>query len=98
MSAASQNLDDRSRKMHSAILQRLKGRGMATKLADAMRVSESTVSRMQEDLERICVMLSFLDLKIVDVKEQTLDPDDRRALVRLSKGRLEALEAEEGDL
>lgn len=86
----------RSRKTAATILQRLSSVGQAA-LADALGVSESTISRWKDgDIEKTAITLTVLGLRVVRDDEQTVDPDKLRALVALAEDGFAALKANLG--
>ncbi len=67
--------EERTRKMTSLILRRLREPGTQTVLANALGVAESTISRLKsEQLEHFCGLLAHLDLKIVPESDLSVDP------------------------
>lgn len=86
----------RSRKTAATILQRLSSVGQAA-LADALGVSESTISRWKDgDIEKTAITLTVLGLRVVRDDEQTVDPDKLRALVALAEDGFVALKTSLG--
>jgi hypothetical protein len=64
-----------ARKIHAAILQRLASYGQI-RVAEALGVHESTVSRMKgDDLERLARLLAALDLKVVPAEAKCYQPE-----------------------
>lgn len=67
--------EERTRKMTSLILRRLREPGTQTVLANALGVAESTISRLKsEQLEHFCGLLVHLDLKVVPETDLSVDP------------------------
>ena len=76
MAELSQDPHARARKMQSAILQRLGIQGTQARIAAALQVDESTVSRWKQDLERTCLILALLDLKTVEQTRVCVPPGE----------------------
>lgn len=56
------------------ILKRLQESGSQTVLANAMGVSESTISRLKtEQLEQFALVIAHLGLKVVDIEKVCVD-------------------------
>lgn len=67
-------LASRSRKTHAVILQALSSKGQRP-VAEALGVSEATVSRMKvEDLERFAAFLTAIGLKPVPLENRCYPP------------------------
>lgn len=85
MNAASPTTDERARKNLTTILQGLARVGQ-TSAAEAMKVSESTVSRMKDsDLERLAALLAVMGLKVVPVQFKCYRPDDIEPYIQLAR-------------
>lgn len=82
MAEVSQDPLAKARKSQSTILQRLAQQGMGSRIAAALQVDESTVSRWKGDVERTAQILSLLGLKTVDESKVCLSPDEIRMLRR----------------
>lgn len=81
---ASPTLREQSRKNETAMLQRLAAVGQRP-VAEALNVSESTVSRWKDgDLERTALLLAYLGLQIVPTDHMMVDPHWLDAVLRLS--------------
>ena len=93
MAALSPEAAARSRKNAALMLQRLASLGQ-TAVADALGVSESTVSRWKDgDIEKTAITLAVLGLRVVRDDERTVDPRKLAALVALAADGFEALRA-----
>jgi len=89
MTALSDDTHARARKNHSTILQRLSSVGQ-TRVAEALDVSESTVSRIKElDLGKF---LAVLGLKAVPVAMQCYEPKQIGAILELARARMAQLD------
>lgn len=85
METVSDELHARSRKNYSLILKRM-GLVGQVRIAQAINVHESTVSRMKEsDFERIARMLAAMGLKVVPEDQDTLDRRKIDAMLLLAK-------------
>jgi hypothetical protein len=83
---------ERSRKFHSLALQRISSIGQ-NRLAEELRTSEATVSRfVSAELERACVVLATLGLKVVPVEMQCFPPRKVAILMELARDHLNTLE------
>ena len=92
MPALSAEADARTRKNLTAILQRLASVGQVA-LAEALNVSESTVSRWQaEQAERCAQALAVLGLKVVPIEMRCFDPKQIDAILQLAKTQLAKIE------
>ena len=81
---SSDSLREIARKNETAILQRLASTGQKT-VAEALNVSESTISRWKDgDVERTAMLLAFLDLQLVPTGHVMVDPAWLDAVLRLS--------------
>lgn len=93
MTIACVTVAERSRKSHSAVLQRMQQPGTQAAIAVAMGVSESTISRFKSaDIEQLCLLLSHLGLKVVPVEMQCFPADKVQALLTLARDHLAAIE------
>ena len=97
--------DERARKSHRIVLQRMQDPGRQVALATVLGVHESTVSRLKNDqLLTMCKILAHLGLKIVPVELELLDPDKVQAMLVFAKDALQRVETvsdlrwDEGDL
>lgn len=87
--------DERTRKNHAAILGRLASVGGA-RLAEALNVSEATVSRWKsEHAEQCARALSALGLKVVPVDMRCFDEKKIDAILQLAKSHLAEIEKSE---
>ena len=86
------NRPERARKNEQAILQRLSSVGQAT-VAAAVKVDESTISRMKGDgkLTQFAEILAELGLKVVPETMRVFDPKDIDALLHLAKRRMDQI-------
>ena len=75
MSELSAPVNERSRKAHSLVLQRLAPSGKQTAIAASMGTSDATISRLlsSKDFERTIHLINHLGLKIVDSEAKTID-------------------------
>lgn len=71
----------KARKMQSSILQRLAPQGIQSRIATLVGVDDSTVTRWKSDLDRTCLILTSLGLKIVS-EEKVCVPADEIAFLR----------------
>ncbi|MGE5622227.1 MAG: CII family transcriptional regulator [Bacillota bacterium] len=74
--------------IQSAILRRLADMTQAHAAA-CMGVSESTVSRMREDLPKFCQLLAAIDLKVADRDSMIVDRSELEALESMALKYLE---------
>jgi hypothetical protein len=89
VSAAS---NERARKFASLVLQRLTAVGQ-NKVADEIGVSAATVSRWtSEDLERACLILATVGLKVVPLDMQCFPPRKVAILMELARDHLNQME------
>jgi hypothetical protein len=86
---------ERARKFQGLVLQRLASVGQRH-VAEQLTTSESTVSRfVSSDLERVCLVLAALGLKVVPGEMQCYPPDKIRILLCLARDHLNHLETPE---
>jgi hypothetical protein len=89
MTPDSHALAEASRKVTSIVLQGLARHGQVH-VAQALGVSESTVSRMKtEDIPRMAGLLVACGLKVVPAEFRCYRPDTIDALLTLARDRLE---------
>jgi len=67
---------ERSRKTSSIVLQRWQEVGKQSAMAVAMGVSDSTLSRLKDQLETFSTVMSHLGLKVVPVEHQCTHPGE----------------------
>ena len=92
MAASCPAPDERARKNLQAIFQALSSTGQA-KLAEALGVSEPTISRWKSDQAEQCARaLSALGLKVVPVTMRCFDPKQIDAILHLAKSQLAKIE------
>ena len=84
MSTVSVPLSDNARKISRLILQRLASVGQA-RVAVSCGVSESTVSRWKDEIDRVAVMLDALGCTLVDIDSRMVSAADLSTLLRLSR-------------
>lgn len=86
------NREERARKNEQAVLHRLSSVGQAT-VAEAVRVDESTISRMKSDgkIQQFALILAELGLKVVPETMRVFDPKDIDALLHLAKRRMDQI-------
>ncbi|MDY1587013.1 CII family transcriptional regulator [Pseudomonas paraeruginosa] len=90
--------DARAREFESLVLNRLLSVGQKT-VADAIGVSESTVSRWKEgEIERWCKVLALLDLQVVPMSAQCHPSEYIQALKTLAELGLQAEKKRPGPL
>ncbi|MBR7206184.1 transcriptional regulator [Pseudomonas aeruginosa] len=90
--------DARAREFESPILNRLLSVGQKT-VADAIGVSESTVSRWKEgEIERWCKVLALLELQVVPMSAQCHPSEYIQALKTLAELGLQAEKKRPGPL
>ncbi len=83
---------ERARKSHSLALQRLAAVGQNT-VAGEIGVSPPTVSRwVSEDLERACLILATIGLKVVPIERFCVDPTMYRAIATIAAGAMSSPE------
>ena len=83
---------ERSRKNLQVVLQRFGSVGQVT-VADALKVSEATISRWKaEEAERCAAILAKLGLKIVAIEARCFDPKQIGAILTLAKERMNQFE------
>lgn len=81
MAQVSSEVNERSRKAYSKVLQRLSANGTARGVALALGVSESTVSRIKnEKLEEAVRLIYQLGFKVVDESKKTVDGEFFKAM------------------
>lgn len=98
MSTLSPEQDARAREFEGLMLNRLLSIGQKT-VADAIGVSESTVSRWKEgEIERWCKVLSLLGLRVVPSDVQCHPPQYIQALKTLAELGLQAEKKRPGPL
>lgn len=95
MPASSIDPAERARKNLALILTRLSSVGQA-RVAEALEVSESTVSKMKGgDLEMLARMLAALGIKCVPDHVKCYEPKQMEAILALAKAQLEGIESVE---
>lgn len=95
MSPVSAEVAERSRKVHSAILQALARVGQAT-LARETGASEATISRWKsEQAEQCAIALAALGLKAVPVTHRCYSPETVQALLTLARAKLDEIDKPE---
>lgn len=85
------NLDESARKIHTSILQAL-ANASQKRVADALGIHESSVSRMKStdgDIENMARLLAVLGLKVVAVDVLTYKPEMINALHTLARAGLD---------
>jgi len=93
MNPSSDSLRETARKNESAILQRLASAGQKA-VADALDVSESTISRWKDgDVQRTAMLLAYLELQLVPTDHVMVDPARHRALMLLAQDGIAAHQA-----
>lgn len=90
---------ERGRRFYAMVLKRFEPVGTGGAVAKALELSEATISRAKEDLERGTGVLAALGLKVVDERKVCVDPGEikfLRALYDRVKGQAPWL-LDEGD-
>lgn len=94
----SPDMDARAREFESLVLSQLLSTGQKA-IADAIGLSESTVSRWKEgDIERWCKVLALLDLQVVPKAAVLVHGDYLRSLETLAELGLKAEKKRPGPL
>lgn len=88
MTAASRSPDERARKATSLVLQRLSPDGTQRNLAQAWGVSESSVSRLKEQVEPVMRLVAQLGLKVVPAEMKCYSPRELDAMFVLAKANM----------
>jgi len=89
------HLDASARKNEQLILRGLASRGQAP-VAQALAVSESTVSRWKDgEIARWAQCLSVLGLRVVPVEYRCYEPKTLEALLTLARQRMDQLDSVE---
>lgn len=70
------------------VLQRMQAPGTQSNLAQAMGVSESTISRTKDDIEPVMKVLAHLGLKVVPVEMKCYPEKEIDAIFALAKAHL----------
>lgn len=91
MAASHIPCDETARKIVRSIFQRLASVGQ-TEVATTLSVSESTVSRLKEQVPQFAGMLSKLGLKVVPVEMQCYDEKTLSSILELAKQRMAQIE------
>ena len=98
MPTFSPDMDARAREFEALLLNRLLSAGQKA-VADAIGVSESTVSRWKEgEFERWCKVLALLNLQVVPMSAQCHPPEYIQALKTLAELGLQAEKKRPGPL
>jgi hypothetical protein len=92
MAALSPTPDESARKIVQSIFHRLASVGQVA-VAEAIGVSESTVSRMKEDVPRFAGMLSKLGLKVVPAEMKCYDEKTLASILQLAQQRMAQLQS-----
>lgn len=93
MAPLSMKGNERARKNLQSILQALATVGQAS-VAEAIGVSESTVSRMKDgELERLAQLLAALGLKVVPEAVKCYEPAFIESIFQLAKQRMAQVES-----
>lgn len=93
MNAVSVETQERSRKNHSMILQRLSSVGQVN-IAKTLSISEGTVSKMKSEgaIEQFSLMLAALGLKAVPIEMQCYPREQIGAILTLARANLQRIE------
>lgn len=91
MAALSPTVDENARKIVKTIFQALSRVGQ-DEVAKALSVSDSTVSRMKEQVPQFAGMLSRLGLKVVPAEMRCYDEQTIGTLITLAKQRMAQIE------
>lgn len=92
MPVVSPTAEERSRKATSLVLQRLAPDGTQRNLAQVFGVSESTVSRMKEQIEPVMRLVAQLGLKVVPIEMKCYRPDDIEPYIQIAKQHMRKVE------
>lgn len=92
MAALSPPPDERTRKIVKTIFQALSSSGQNT-VAQALGISEATVSRMKEGTPQYAAMLSMLGLKVVPVAMKCYDEATLASILHLAQERMAQLKS-----
>lgn len=84
--------DEISRKIVKEIFHRLSSAGQAH-VAEALSVSEATISRMKEQVPQFAGMLSKLGLKVVPAEMRCYDERTLGAILELARQRMEQIKS-----
>lgn len=91
MPALNESQSERARKNQAAIFQGLSSVGQV-KVAEALKVSEGTVSKMKgAEIPQLSEMLAVLGLKVVPQKFQCYEPQTIEAILILAREKLNRL-------
>lgn len=71
---------EKARRFYTLILNRMGVPGTGAAVAVKLELSEATISRAKEELERGCAVIAALDLKIVPASKTCVDPGEIRFL------------------
>lgn len=88
MAALSITPEERARKATSIVLQRLSPDGTQRNLAQAWGVSESTVSRLKDQIEPVMRLVTQLGLKVVPAEMKCYSPRELDAMFVLAKANM----------
>jgi len=92
MAEASPEARETARKAQSIVFQRLQSVGQV-RVAEALGVSEPTVSRMKnDDLPPVLLMLAVIGIKCVPITARCYAPETIEPLLALAKQRMAQLE------
>lgn len=67
---------EKGRRYYSMLLNRMGIPGTGAAVAAKLELSEATISRAKEDLERGCAVIAAIGLKVVDERKTCVDPGE----------------------
>lgn len=67
---------EKGRRYYALVLNRMGVSGTGQVVAAKLELSESTITRAKEDLERGCAVIAALDLKLVPAAKVCVDPGE----------------------
>lgn len=86
----SQEHIEKSRKYESLIFHRITHTGQVH-IADALKTSDASVSRLKDKLPELTKMLAFCGLKVVPQEFKCYDPKDIEPYIQLAKQHMRGL-------
>lgn len=72
----------KARKSQTTVLSRLAPQGTQGRIAALLEIDDATVSRWKGDLERTCLILTHLGLKVVGAEQVCVPADEIKMLRR----------------
>jgi hypothetical protein len=94
--AVSPEIEERARKNHSILLNRL-GKTGQKNVGDGVGLSEASISKMKDkgDFERFGKMIALMGLKVVPVEMKVVDMNQMEAVLTLAKKYMALMESSE---